>query len=89
MVLTRAGSLYLQSRFYNSVILTKLLGIGELRLVNNTSNFSDTGGRLEISLNGEWGTICNVGFGASDATLACNQLGYRSASRYGTGGALG
>ena len=33
-------------------------------------------GRLEILVVGEWGTVCNNGFDASDATVACRQLGY-------------
>ena len=49
-----------------------------------TSNFSNTGGRLEIFLNGQWGTVCINGFDEADATLACNQVGLRTASRYGT-----
>ena len=41
------------------------------------------------NLDNNWGTICSVGFGPEDATLACNQLGYRTYRRYGTVGQLG
>ena len=61
---------------------------GRLRFINFTYIFS-TAGRLEIYLNGHWGTICSVGFGPEDAILACNQLGYRTYRRYGTVGQLG
>ena len=61
---------------------------GNLRFVNDTRTFS-TMGRLEIYLNGHWGTICSNRFGPDDATLACNQLGYRTYQRYGTVGQLG
>ena len=58
---------------------------GSLRLVNSSGiTFTGRGGRLEINLNGRWGTICDDGFGPSDARLACNQLGYSSYTRYGT-----
>ena len=51
--------------------------LGRLRFVNSSYIFSSAG-RLEIYLDGHWGTICSVGFGAEEATLACNQLGYRT-----------
>ena len=35
-------------------------------------------GRVEVYYNGQWGTICNVGFGTSDVGLVCSQLGYSS-----------
>ena len=56
---------------------------GELRLVGGPD--SDTGnivsGRLEVFRNGVWGTICDDGFGQSDAAVACAEMGY---SRRGT-----
>ena len=61
---------------------------GRLRLVNGTQ-IQSSAGRLEIYLSGRWGTICDVGFGLEDATLACNQLGYETYQRYGTVGQLG
>ena len=33
-------------------------------------------GRLEICLNGEWGVVCDDGFGDNDAKVACRQLGF-------------
>ena len=56
---------------------------GRLRFINSSYIFSSAG-RLEIYLNGHWGTICSVGFGSQDATLACNQLGYKTYQRYGS-----
>ena len=48
---------------------------GTLRFMNKIHRFSSAG-HLEIYLNGHWMTICSVGFGQEDATLACNRLGY-------------
>ena len=54
---------------------------GELRLRDGDSA-SD--GRLEIFHEGEWGTVCNDGFGTPDATVACRQLGYAGGSSLDT-----
>ena len=57
---------------------------GDLRLAQgNFTSSSFTAGRLEVFLDGEWGTICDDGFGSVEADLACRQLGYSSALQYG------
>ena len=38
-------------------------------------NYSNEG-RVEVFCNGQWGTICNNGFGSTDAQTICKQLGY-------------
>ena len=53
---------------------------GDLRLVNQFST-SSRSGRLEIYLQGEWGTVCGDGFGTAEGDVACRQLGYHSTSR--------
>ena len=45
---------------------------GEARLAGGpTANE----GRLEICLGGMWGSVCDVNWGASEARVACRQLG--------------
>ena len=50
---------------------------GQLRLVNNSGNSDGvSGGRLEVFLNGAWGTVCRHLFDEKDANVACRQLGF-------------
>ena len=52
---------------------------GALRLVNGTLTDDDgrkCEGRLEILLNGEWGTICDDYWTVENADVACRQLGF-------------
>ncbi|XP_025100437.1 scavenger receptor cysteine-rich type 1 protein M130-like isoform X2 [Pomacea canaliculata] len=44
------------------------------RLYGGTSN----AGRLEISVNGEWTTVCEEGFGQNEVEVACRMLGLNS-----------
>ena len=55
-----------------------------LRLVAQTglSNASSNIGRLEIFINGQWGTICDDSFSVTDATAACVQLGFNGAATF-------
>ena len=46
---------------------------GALQLVGGDS-ISE--GRLEICINGEWGTVCDDSWGTHEAMVACSQLGF-------------
>ena len=46
---------------------------GDVRLVNGYNSGS---GRVEVCLDGHWGTVCDDGWESDDATTVCRQLGY-------------
>lgn len=48
----------------------------DIRLVNG---FSNSSGRIEIFIYGEWGTVCDNKWDTFSANVACRQLGYPAA----------
>ena len=46
---------------------------GEIRLVGG-SNYTE--GRVEVCLNGRWGTVCDDLWGEDDARVACKMAGF-------------
>ena len=48
------------------------LSTGNIRLAGSSVQGE---GRLEISYNGVWGTVCDDNFGDVDASVACSMLG--------------
>ncbi|XP_072178827.1 galectin-3-binding protein-like [Diadema setosum] len=53
----------------------------KMRLVGGSS---ENEGRVEISCNGKWGTVCDDCWDINDAHVVCRELGYSSASAHYT-----
>ena len=46
----------------------------DIKLANGNSE--EGSGRVEVCLDGHWGTVCDDGWDINDATTVCRQLGY-------------
>ena len=44
-----------------------------VRLVDGASSAE---GRLEVMINGTWGSVCSSGWGRANSEVVCNQLGF-------------
>ncbi|XP_033099551.1 uncharacterized protein LOC117103150 [Anneissia japonica] len=53
------------------------------------SDGSKSAGRVELFLNGKWGTVCDDNWDLDDALVACRQLGFDGASAFYVNGRFG
>ena len=50
---------------------------GDVRLADG---IIENEGRVEVCVNGVWGTVCDQGWDKTDANIACKQLGLSDTS---------
>ena len=75
---------YIMYTIFTDVTLYDTAEEGNVRLVGGANL---TGGRVEIFILGQWGTICDYGLDLVEATVVCHQLGYLRAVRTASFGA--
>ena len=51
---------------------------GHIRLRDGSTSMN---GRVEVCLNGDWGTVCHDHWSAVDSNVACRQLGFSNSGR--------
>ena len=54
-----------------------------VRLVGGAKSTSFHSGRVEVFINGQWGTVCDDSWSSNDAWVVCRQLRYTSGIAYG------
>lgn len=83
-------NIYIIIATYVRMFLTCIdrFSVGSLRLVTSSgeTSINENSGRLEIYINGKWGTICDDSFGEIEAEVACQQLGFLYAVSIGNVG---
>ena len=73
-------SLYSLELFHiNSCLYTLDCTDGDIRVVNGLSALE---GRVEVCVDGIWGTVCDDLWGVEEASVACRQLGFSPMGNY-------
>ena len=75
-LLSYEASVHVVSHCLNFAALCFLYAVSVTLSVRVQGGTQPYNGRAEVMYNGEWGTICNMGWGLNDARAFCRQLGY-------------
>ena len=74
---------YFMTYCLQEVITVLMCTASNIRLVGGAKSSSFHSGRVELFINGEWGTICDNSWSSNEARVVCRQLGYTSGTAYG------
>lgn len=69
---------YVYCYVYVVVVSNQTCENGAVRLADGPNRFE---GRVEMCINGVWGTVCDDFWGQQDAQVVCNQLGFGTRSK--------
>ena len=70
---------------HNQDVILSCRSEGSVQLMTTSSSSStliSPFGRLEVYINGRWGTVCDNGFSNTSANVVCQQLGFSAAERW-------
>ena len=70
-------NIIIQSTFMYILTVPQCYSNGNVQLVGGASSNE---GRVEVCVNGMWGTVTNSGWDSREATVVCKQLGYQNPS---------
>jgi deleted-in-malignant-brain-tumors protein 1 len=64
------------TNYYKKYKITAICCNGAVRLASSTQSVDSVFGRVDVCVNGTWGTICSDFWENIDASIVCKQLGY-------------
>ena len=73
---------YNLSPFISTIMFLKFTYSGSSGNVKLVGGQSENEGRVEVCVNGGWGTVADDGWTTADGQVVCRQLGYSSSGKF-------